>query len=307
MLILLIFTIFFVSITEYVSTMIFKENKIPLFINVKGELLDLSRPRVMGILNATPDSFYSKSRCDADEDILNRAKEILSQGGEIIDIGAYSTRPSCVDITEQEEIKRLSNAVEIVKKEFPDAIISVDTFRSQVARRMVEDFAVDIINDISGGEIDKKMFETVADLNVPYILMHMRGTPQTMMENTKYSNLIEEIFLYFSKKINELRLMGVKDIILDPGFGFSKPIDQNYLLMKHLKNFDLFNRPLLVGISRKSMIYKFTGTSPEEALNGTTILNTYAVGAGANLLRVHDVKEAVETINICNKINNPNS
>ena len=287
--------------------MIFKENKIPNFINIKGRLFDLSAPRVMGILNATPDSFYSKSRCAADDDILNRAREIISQGGEIIDIGAYSTRPSCEDISEEEELKRLANAVGIVKKEFPDAVISIDTFRSGVARSMVRDFEADIINDISGGEIDKAMFETIADLNVPYILMHMRGTPQTMMQYTEYGNMIEEIFLYFSRKINTLRLMGVKDIILDPGFGFSKTLDQNYVLMKHLKNFDIFNRPLLVGISRKSMIYKLLGNTPEESLNGTTVLNTFALGAGASILRVHDVKEAVETIKICDKINNPNS
>ena len=286
--------------------MIFKENKIPYFINIRGELYNLSQPRVMGILNVTPDSFYSGNRFTGEGQIIKRVEEIISQGGDIVDIGAYSTRPDCIDINTEEEIKRLSYALDIIKKRFPDVIISVDTFRAEVAENVVRNFDVDIINDISGGEIDKQMFETIADLNVPYILMHMRGTPQTMMQNLEYNNLIEDIFLYFSTKINTLRLMGVKDIILDPGFGFSKTLEQNYTLMRNLKNFDIFKRPILVGISRKSMIYKLLNTSAEEALNGTSVLNTFAVSAGANILRVHDVKEAVETIKIYDKIINPN-
>lgn len=271
-------------------------------INIKGELLELLQPIVMGILNITPDSFFAESRKQGEQEIVARVAEILTQGGKIVDIGAQSTRPSSTLLSSKEEIERLKPALNIINKEFPDAILSVDTFYSDVARFCVEEHGVDIINDISGGEMDKNMFDTVASLNVPYILMHMRGTPQTMSQLTDYDNLIQDIFYYFSKKIAELHLKGVNDIIIDPGFGFSKTIDQNYELMASLKGFSIFELPLLVGISRKKMIYNLIDSTAEESLNGTSILNTFALQNGADILRVHDVKEAVETIKITEKL-----
>lgn len=271
-------------------------------INIKGELLDLSAPVVMGILNVTPDSFFEGSRKETEQQIIDRVNEILNQGGTIIDIGGQSTRPTSTLISAQEEIERLQFALTVINKEFPHAILSVDTFYSDVARFCVEEHGVAIINDISGGEIDEKMFNTVAKLNVPYILMHMRGTPQTMTNLTDYDNLIQDIFFYFSKKISELHLLGVNDIIIDPGFGFSKTLDQNYELMASLNGFSIFEIPLLVGVSRKKMISGILDTTPAESLNGTTILNTFALQYGANILRVHDVKEAVEAIKITEKI-----
>ena len=271
-------------------------------INIKGELLELSQPIVMGILNITPDSFFAESRKQGEQEIVARVAEILTQGGKIVDIGAQSTRPSSTLLSSKEEIERLKPALNIINKEFPDAILSVDTFYSDVARFCVEEHGVDIINDISGGEMDKNMFDTVASLNVPYILMHMRGTPQTMSKLTDYDNLIQDIFYYFSKKIAELHLKGVNDIIIDPGFGFSKTIDQNYELMASLKGFSIFDLPLLVGISRKKMIYNLIDSTAEESLNGTSILNTFALQNGADILRVHDVKEAVEAVKITEKL-----
>ena len=265
-------------------------------INIKGELLDLSYPVVMGILNITPDSFYSGSRKETGQQIIDRVSEILSQGGTIIDIGAQSTRPSSTLLSAQEEIERLKFALPVINREFPDAILSVDTFYGDVARFCVEEHGVSIINDISGGEIDKTMFDTVARLNVPYILMHMRGMPQTMQDLTGYDNLIQDIFYYFSKKVAELHLLGVNDIIIDPGFGFSKTMDQNYELMAALRGFSVFELPLLVGISRKKMIAGLLDTTSAGSLNGTTILNTFALQNGADILRVHDVKEAVEAV-----------
>lgn len=271
-------------------------------INIKGELLELSQPIVMGILNITPDSFFAESRKQGEQEVVARVAEILTQGGKIVDIGAQSTRPSSTLLSSKEEIERLKPALNIINKEFPEAILSVDTFYSDVARFCVEEHGVDIINDISGGKIDKNMFDTVASLNVPYILMHMRGTPQTMSQLTDYDNLVQDIFYYFSKKIAELHLKGVNDIIIDPGFGFSKTIDQNYELMASLKGFSIFELPLLVGISRKKMIYNLIDSTAEESLNGTSILNTFALQNGADILRVHDVKEAVETIKITEKL-----
>lgn len=271
-------------------------------INIKGELLELSQPIVMGILNITPDSFFAESRKQGEQEVVARVAEILTQGGKIVDIGAQSTRPSSTLLSSKEEIERLKPALNIINKEFPDAILSVDTFYSDVARFCVEEHGVDIINDISGGEMDKNMFDTVASLNVPYILMHMRGTPQTMSKLTDYDNLIQDIFYYFSKKIAELHLKGVNDIIIDPGFGFSKTIDQNYELMASLKGFSIFDLPLLVGISRKKMIYNLIDSTAEESLNGTSILNTFALQNGADILRVHDVKEAVEAVKITEKL-----
>lgn len=271
-------------------------------INIKGELLELSQPIVMGILNITPDSFFAESRKQGEQEIITRVAEILTQGGKIVDIGAQSTRPSSTLLSSKEEIERLKPALNIINKEFPDAILSVDTFYSDVARFCIEEHGVDIINDISGGEMDKNMFDTVASLNVPYILMHMRGTPQTMSKLIDYDNLIQDIFYYFSKKIAELHLKGVNDIIIDPGFGFSKTIDQNYELMASLKGFSIFELPLLVGISRKKMIYNLIDSTAEESLNGTSILNTFALQNGADILRVHDVKEAVEAVRITEKL-----
>lgn len=271
-------------------------------INIKGELLDLSSPIVMGILNITPDSFYSGSMKESEEEIIKRAKEILEQGGTIIDIGAQSTRPNSTLLSAKEEIERLQFALPIITREFPDAILSVDTFYSDVARFCVEEHGVAIINDVSGGEMDKTMFSVAAKLNVPYILMHMRGTPQTMASLTDYDNLIQDIFYYFSQKVAELHQLGVKDIIIDPGFGFSKTLDQNYELMAALRGFSVFELPLLVGISRKKMIANLLGTDPEGSLNGTTALNTFTLQNGADILRVHDVREAVEGIKITQKL-----
>ncbi len=271
-------------------------------INIKGELLELSQPIVMGILNITPDSFFAESRKQGEQEIVTRVAEIVTQGGKIVDIGAQSTRPSSTLLSSKEEIERLKPVLNIINKEFPDAILSVDTFYSDVARFCVEEHGVDIINDISGGEMDKNMFDTVASLNVPYILMHMRGTPQTMSQLTDYDNLVQDIFYYFSKKIAELHLKGVNDIIIDPGFGFSKTIDQNYELMASLEGFSIFDLPLLVGISRKKMIYNLIDSTAEASLNGTSILNTFALQNGADILRVHDVKEAVEAVKITEKL-----
>lgn len=287
-------------ISNHTST---RENEmISKTINIKGELLDLSTPVVMGILNVTPDSFYSGSRNQTLSDILKRTEQILSEGGTIIDIGAQSTRPSSELLTAEQEIERLAPALEAIDKEFSDVILSVDTFYADVARFCVEQGGVAIINDISGGNIDEKMFGTVAELNVPYILMHMRGMPQTMQQHTDYNDLMQNISYYFSEKIAKLNLLGINDVILDPGFGFSKNVSQNYELMSHLSFFENFELPLLVGISRKSMITKFLDVTAGEALNGTMVLNTYALLNGADILRVHDVKQAVEAVKIVGQI-----
>lgn len=271
-------------------------------ININGELLDFSTPLVMGILNVTPDSFYSGSRKQSEEEIVGRVCQIIEEGGKIVDIGGQSTTPTSTLIPAKEELKRLEPILRLIRKEFPNTILSIDTFYSEVARPAVEKYGVNIINDISGGQIDDNMFETVARLNVPYILMHMRGTPQTMQQHTRYDNFIQDILYYFSEKLSKLNLLGVNDIIIDPGFGFSKTTDQNYQLMAYLKYFNIFDVPILVGISRKSMIYKLLECTPQESLNGTSALNTFALLSGANILRVHDVKEAVECVKIVGKI-----
>ena len=273
-----------------------------LLLNIGGRLLSLDHPRVMGILNATPDSFYAGSRCGNDETIIaNRARAIIEEGGDMIDVGAYSSRPDATDIPLEEEWQRLDRALSVIRGLYPDAILSVDTFRAEIARRSVERHGVQIINDISGGELDKTMFETVALLHVPYILMHMRGTPQTMQQQTHYDNLMAEITGYFARRVDRLHQLGVSDIILDPGFGFSKTLDDNYLLMHRLHELQPLGLPILTGISRKSMIYKLLGSSPEESLTGTTVLNTIALMGGTHILRVHDVREAVETVKIVTK------
>lgn len=271
-------------------------------INIKGELFSLDRPVVMGILNVTPDSFFAGSRKRTEAEIAARIEEILAQGGDWIDIGGYSSRPDATPVTADEEMRRLELGLEILSRDYPSVPVSVDTFRAGVARCCVEKYGVAMINDISAGELDPEMFRTVADLKVPYIMMHMRGTPQTMASLTDYTNLMDEIMLYFAEKVRQLCLMGVSDLILDPGFGFSKTLEQNYELMAHLREFGIFDLPILVGISRKRMIYQLLGSTPEESLNGTTALHTYALLNGADILRVHDVKEAVEAVRIVQKI-----
>ena len=272
------------------------------YINVKGQLMDLSQPKVMGILNVTPDSFYAESRLQTEKEIILRLQEMENEGASIMDIGAYSSRPNAQHISIEEEMERLRNCLTLVNKECPNAIVSIDTFRADIAKMCVEEYGAAMINDISAGNMDKQMFATIAQLGVPYIIMHMQGTPQDMQSAPHYDNLLKEVFYYFSEKISKLRDLGVKDIILDPGFGFGKTLEHNYQLMNHLEEFSTFELPLLVGISRKSMIYKLLGTSPEEALNGTTALNTISLLKGANILRVHDVKAAVEAVNIVEKM-----
>jgi dihydropteroate synthase len=272
------------------------------YINVKGQLMDLSQPKVMGILNVTPDSFYAESRLQTEKGIILRLQEMENEGASIMDIGAYSSRPNAQHISIEEEMERLRNCLTLVNKECPNAIVSIDTFRADIAKMCVEEYGAAMINDISAGNMDKQMFATIAQLGVPYIIMHMQGTPQDMQSAPHYDNLLKEVFYYFSEKISKLRDLGVKDIILDPGFGFGKTLEHNYQLMNLLEEFSTFELPLLVGISRKSMIYKLLGTSPEEALNGTTALNTISLLKGANILRVHDVKAAVEAVNIVEKM-----
>ena len=277
-------------------------------INANGQLIDLGTPQVMGILNVTPDSFYSGSRKQTDTEITERVEQILAEGGQMIDIGAYSSRPNADDVSTKEEMERLRRGLRILREKAPDAIVSVDTFRADVAKMCVEEYGVQIVNDISGGELDKEMFSTVARLGVPYVLMHMKGTPQTMQEAPHYDDLMKEVLLYFAEKIQQLRDLGQKDIILDPGFGFAKTLEHNYELLRHLEALQIFELPILVGVSRKSMIYKLLGTTAQEALNGTTVLNTICLMKGcANILRVHDVKECVEAVEIYQQLykNNP--
>lgn len=271
-------------------------------LNVNGRLLDLSTPQVMGILNVTPDSFYAGSRSRTEAENAARACQILDEGASIIDIGAYSSRSNAEHISPEEEMQRLRTGLEILNRNHPDAIISVDTFRAEVARQCVEEYGAAIINDISAGEMDEQMFPTVARLNVPYIMMHMQGTPQNMQKEPHYENLLKEVFMYFARKVRQLRDLGMKDIILDPGFGFGKTLEHNYELMAHLEEFGIFELPLLVGVSRKSMIYRLFGATPQEALNGTTVLDTVALMKGADILRVHDVREAVEAVRLIEKL-----
>ncbi len=273
-------------------------NFIPYYINLRGKFTEIKETLVMGILNVTPDSFFSGSRCNDENKIKLRVHEIIEEGAKIIDIGGYSSRPGAYDITPEEEYQRLAQGLDVIKRIAPEIIISVDTFRADVARRCVKDWNVDIINDISGGTLDNNMIDTVAELNVPYILMHMRGTPSTMQQFTQYHDVTNDVISELSEKVNTLHNNGVKDIIIDPGFGFSKTIEQNYEMINHLEQFHTMNLPVLVGISRKSMIYKALNLTSETALNGTTVLNTIATLKGAHFLRVHDVKEAIEAVKI---------
>jgi dihydropteroate synthase len=274
-----------------------------MFLNLNGRLLDLSSPVVMGIVNVTPDSFYMGSRFLTEKSILNAVEKIIENGASIVDVGGYSTRPSAETVSMNEEIDRLSKALEVILKKFPDVILSVDTFRSKVARYVVENYHVAIINDISGGTMDELMFETVADLGVVYILMHMRGTPQTMQKLVQYENdkVVPEVFDFLQKRLAQLHLLGVKDVIVDPGFGFAKTLEQNYELLKKLSYFKELNVPILAGMSRKSMIYNLLKIQSEDALAGTIAVNMMALLGGASILRVHDVKEAVQTIQIFNQ------
>lgn len=271
-------------------------------INCKGQLIDLSAPKVMGILNITPDSFYDGGFYNTDTTILQQAEKMLNEGAAFIDVGAYSSRPKSTHISETEELKRLLPIVELIVKHFPETNISIDTFRSAVAKQCIETGAA-LINDISAGQMDSNMMKIVAELGVPYIMMHIKGTPQNMQQQTIYNNLVKEIIFYFSERIAEARTHKINDIIIDPGFGFSKNLEQNYEVLSKLELFKNLDLPILVGVSRKSMIYKLLDATPQEALNGTTTLNTIALTKGANILRVHDVKEAMECIKINNQIN----
>ena len=278
------------------------EDMMDKMLNIKGNLVSLDTPVVMGILNVTPDSFYAASRQRGETDIERRIETILSEGGAWIDVGGYSSRPDAEDVSPEEEMRRLEPALRLLRDRYPEVPVSLDTFRAEVARWGVEEYGVALINDISGGELDEAMFRTVARLRIPYLLMHMRGTPRTMQRHTDYADLMEEVMLYFARKVRELRLLGVNDIILDPGFGFSKTLEQNYRLMRHLEEFAVFELPLLVGVSRKSMIYRLLDATPEESLNGTTVLNTFALLHGADILRVHDVRQAVEAVRIVRQL-----
>lgn len=275
---------------------------LPYTIQVNGHLIDLSIPRVMGILNITPDSFYAGSRKQEESEIRSRIEQILGEGADIIDIGAYSSRPNAVHISAQEEMSRLRKGLSVIRQINPEAMVSVDTFRADVAAMCVEEYGVSMINDISAGDMDAAMFQTVARLNVPYIMMHMQGTPQDMQNNPHYTDLMKEITLYFAPKVQQLHGLGVKDIVLDPGFGFGKTLEHNYQLLNQLDCLHLLQLPILVGVSRKSMIYKLLGGGAEEALNGTTVLHTLAMQKGASMLRVHDVKACVEAVRIVQKM-----
>lgn len=270
-------------------------------INCKGQLIDLSTPKVMGILNVTPDSFYDGNTYTGDTKILKQVESMLVEGATFIDIGGYSSRPNADFVNQEEEIDRVLPSIELILKHFPETLISVDTFRSTVAKRAVEAGAT-MINDISAGHLDSAMLETVAMLRVPYIMMHMRGTPQTMQEHTQYNDLVKDVIFYFSERLSVSRALGLIDIIVDPGFGFSKTLEQNYELLNNLDLLKMIDKPILSGLSRKSMIYKTLNGSPQTALNGTTVLNTIALQKGASILRVHDVKEAMECIKLTEKL-----
>lgn len=272
-------------------------------INCKGKLIDLSKPKVMGILNITPNSFYDGGKYKEEIQIMSQVEKMLNEGATFIDVGAYSSKPNAEFVSEEEELCRLLPIIALLVNQFPDILLSVDTFRSQVAQKSVE-AGVALVNDISAGKLDEEMIETVAKLQVPYIMMHMRGNPKTMQSLTNYEDIVKEMILYFSERIQLARSFGMNDIIIDPGFGFAKTLEQNYEVLQKLELFSTVELPLLAGVSRKSMIYRALESSPEEALNGTTVLNTIALQKGAKILRVHDVKEAVECVKLFNKLNN---
>jgi len=267
-------------------------------IRIRGKIIELSDPKIMGVLNVTPDSFYDGGRYTSEQLIVERVRRMITEGADFIDIGAFSSRPGVDFVSENDEVKRLKPALTAIRKHFPDSILSIDTFRSGIAKYAVENFNIDMINDIFAGNADDNMYHTVADLGIPYIIMHMKGTPQNMQKNPSYKNVTKEIFMFFSEKLTRIRHAGVNDIIIDPGFGFGKTIEHNYTILKQLDAFKIFELPIMVGLSRKSFIYKVLKTVPEESLNGTTVLNTIALVNGAGILRVHDVKEAKEAIKI---------
>lgn len=272
-------------------------------INCKGQLIDLTTPKVMGILNVTPNSFYDGGMYKSNSEMLTKVGKMLSDGATFIDVGAYSSKPSAEYVSEEEELQRIIPIINLILEYYPETLLSVDTFRSEVAKVCVENGAA-IINDISAGNLDDKMLETISKYNVPYIMMHMRGTPETMQAMTTYEDIVKEILFYFSEKVAIARSFGINDLIIDPGFGFAKTLDQNYEVLQRMELFEIMELPLLAGFSRKSMIYKTLKTSAQEALNGTTVLNTVALTKGAKILRVHDVKEAMECVTLFNKINN---
>jgi dihydropteroate synthase len=280
---------------------VFSTNKI---LNLGGRLIDLSVPRVMGVINVTPDSFFSGSRLDNEENLLRAVETMLADGATFLDVGGYSTRPGAADVSVETETQRVIKAIRAIIIRFPEAIISIDTFRSEVAAQAVNEGAL-LINDVSGGTLDPKMYQTAGRLGVPYILMHMRGTPQTMTNQTDYQNLTKDIADYFHQKIHALQSLNVKDIIIDPGFGFAKTAAQNFELLQQLDYFRILGKPLLVGLSRKSMIWRTLSITAEEALNGTAVLNTVALLKGASILRVHDVKEAVQAIRLIQSLPSP--
>lgn len=274
----------------------------PRYINAGGDLLDLDVPKVMGILNITPDSFYKGSRFNSEGDILKAAGEMLRDGADILDVGGYSSRPGAPDIPSEEEGRRVLGAIKLISREYPGALISIDTFRSDIAAEAVEECGAHIVNDISGGEADTQMFRVLQRLNVPYILMHMRGDPRTMQENPVYDDVVADVLRWFGERIFRLRSAGIKDIILDPGFGFGKTIDQNFELLSRLDDLSVTGLPLLAGFSRKSMIWKTLGIKADDALTGTTALNAVALLKGADIIRVHDVKDAVQTVRLISKL-----
>ncbi|WP_283643254.1 dihydropteroate synthase [Croceibacter atlanticus] len=276
-------------------------NTSSLTINCNGSLIDLKSPKVMGILNVTPDSFYDGGTYSKLSDVLKHVEHMLTNGATFIDVGAYSSRPNADDVSETEELERSVPVIEAISKTFPEALISIDTFRSSVAKACVNAGA-SLVNDISAGQLDKEMMPTVATLQVPYIMMHMKGTPQTMTSNTNYDNLTKDILSYFSEKISEANALGINDIILDVGFGFSKTREQNFELLNHLDSFNITGLPMLVGLSRKSTIYKTLNTTASKALNGTTAMHAWVLQQGSNILRVHDVKETMEVITLYNAL-----
>lgn len=271
-------------------------------INCKGQLIDLSIPKVMGILNVTPNSFFDGGNYKNEDEIVSQVEKMLTEGATFIDIGAYSSKPSAEFVSEKEEIERIVPAIELILKHFPQTLLSIDTFRAEVAIASIESGAA-IINDIAAGELDDKMFEVIAKYNVPYIMMHMRGNPQTMQSLTQYDDIVKEMLFYFSEKVNKARSFGINDLILDPGFGFAKTTDQNYEVLQKMELFNFLELPVLAGVSRKSMIYKTLNNTAQEALNGTTVLNTISLTKGAKILRVHDVKEAVECVTLFERMN----
>jgi dihydropteroate synthase len=279
----------------------------PFSLNINGSLRTFDKPLVMGIINVTPDSFFAQSRANLDDEIISRAAKMIQAGVDIIDVGAYSTRPGAAEVSEEEECERLEKGFRAIHSVSSDILLSVDTFRANVAKKTVTEWGVHIINDVSGGNLDAAMFETVAQLNVPYILMHMRGKPKDMQQYTDYNDVTTDVLSELGERLQHLAMMGVKDIIIDPGFGFSKTLSQNYELLNKLDTFKLFHRPILVGISRKSMATKLLGIKTEDALNATTVINTLSLDRGADIIRVHDVEAARQAVEIYQAMSHPDS